>query len=302
MTILFKSGYRITQHYKENPDVYKKFNLAGHEGLDCVPLDNDWSIYALDEGVVIRDFDDARKGGAYGNYITIWNAKERRAFYYCHNTENYVSMGDIVTKGQKISKMGNTGNSSGPHLHISMVKTDAQGNRVNTANGFQGFIDPEPFIKSLENDKGLIGYDGKSREAEWYLREWGEEKQLKEELEDKLEDATRLIGENASKLTQCEKEATEASKLLRQEISTLTEANKVLSEGARVLAEQLETLERELKERDTEGYGAKIVNLEKQVADQLKEITSLRSIRDKSIDVATRRELISELAKRFLRG
>lgn len=56
---------------------------------------------------------------AYGNYIILqtWYKTKYIRHYYCHLSKPLVSPGQRVTAGQVIALSGNTGNSSGPHLH-----------------------------------------------------------------------------------------------------------------------------------------------------------------------------------------
>ena len=54
--------------------------------------------------------------------------------YYYHLSGYAVSEGDIVRSGQVIAYSGNTGNSTGPHLHFGV-----------TING--EYVDPEDYLK-----------------------------------------------------------------------------------------------------------------------------------------------------------
>lgn len=77
---------------------------------------------------------------------------ERFVSYYAHMSNISVKDGDRVTRGQKIGEVGNTGCSSGNHLHLSVLRlTNLSGHRSYTfqttpngygINGIHGIIDP----------------------------------------------------------------------------------------------------------------------------------------------------------------
>jgi hypothetical protein len=146
----FRSKYTITQLFGVNPDYYSQFGLKGHEGIDLIPTGTVWDILALEDGVVVLDDDIVGSPSAdpYGKIVTIWHSKINKATMYCHLTENYVAMGQTVTKGEKIGTMGSTGNSTGAHLHLNLFETTDKGVRLNRNNGYNGGIDPLPFLEA----------------------------------------------------------------------------------------------------------------------------------------------------------
>ena len=87
-----------------------------HGALDYgVPVGT--TVYAAADGVVLTV---ASLSGSYGNYIVIQHTNGLRTWYAHGNGVFYVSPGQTVSKGQAIMQSGNSGNSSGPHLHFEV--------------------------------------------------------------------------------------------------------------------------------------------------------------------------------------
>ncbi len=67
---------------------------------------------------------DINSSNIAGNYITIDHLNGEYSFLaHFKKGSIIVSVGDMVTKGQEVGKAGNSGNSSGPHLHYHMQNT-----------------------------------------------------------------------------------------------------------------------------------------------------------------------------------
>ncbi len=87
-----------------------------HGALDYgVPIGTE--VYAAAEGVVLAA---NWSNGGLGNYVCIQHSGGMRTLYGHGNGKFYVEPGDVVKKGQLIMLSGNTGNSSGPHLHFEV--------------------------------------------------------------------------------------------------------------------------------------------------------------------------------------
>lgn len=87
-----------------------------HGALDYgVPVGTE--VYAAAEGVVLAA---GWSNGGLGYYTCIQHSGGLRTYYGHGNGTYYVKPGDVVKKGQLIMLSGNTGNSSGPHLHFEV--------------------------------------------------------------------------------------------------------------------------------------------------------------------------------------
>jgi len=89
---------------------YKAF----HEGLDF-PANIGTSIHAAADGIV----SEADHTSDYGNIVKIEHGSglETR---YAHASKLLVHVGERVVKGQVVAEVGNTGRSTGPHLHYEI--------------------------------------------------------------------------------------------------------------------------------------------------------------------------------------
>lgn len=120
-------GYRIHPTLKE---------LKFHSGID-IGVPNGTQVLASADGKVIY----AGSAGTYGVLVKIEHEGNMET-RYAHLTVPTVKVGDIVTKGTVIAYSGNTGRSTGPHLHFETLKN---GNPVDPAN-YLGLVPDMPTI------------------------------------------------------------------------------------------------------------------------------------------------------------
>ena len=86
-----------------------------HNGIDIsAPVGT--AIYAADNGIVTYA---AYNNGGYGYMIQIDHG-EGIMTYYAHCNELLVEEGAVVKKGDLIARVGNTGRSTGAHLHFEV--------------------------------------------------------------------------------------------------------------------------------------------------------------------------------------
>lgn len=100
-----------------------------HSGQDFV-VPSGTSVRAVHGGVVVKaGGNGAGDGPAYGNAIVIKH-DDNTYSQYAHLSQVKVWVGQSVTTGQQIGLSGNTGNSTGPHLHFEIRTTPNYGSDV----------------------------------------------------------------------------------------------------------------------------------------------------------------------------
>ncbi len=135
------ASINITSYYgmRNHPvdGVYKM-----HKGIDISGKEGVTNVIASRSGKVVEMNNNCTPGNkncgyGYGNYIKIMHPDGMYTFYaHLHKDSMRVSVNDEVLQGQLIAKVGNTGNTTGPHLHFE-VRTSSV-TRVNPLN----YVDP----------------------------------------------------------------------------------------------------------------------------------------------------------------
>ena len=107
---IVSSGFGARQSKYQNVTGY-------HTGID-IAADSGTTIMASMEGIV----ELVSSEGDYGKHVKI--RCNNVYTLYAHCSKIFVKEGQIVARGQKIASVGNTGNSTGPHLHFEIRVED----------------------------------------------------------------------------------------------------------------------------------------------------------------------------------
>lgn len=113
-----------------------------HYGMDFT-ADIGTPIYATGDGVIIRA--DSKSSG-FGRHIRIDHGYDYITIYGHLNKYN-VRVGQKVKRGEIIGFVGNSGRSSGPHLHYEVHRG---GRKLNPVNYYYGELSPEEFSKIID--------------------------------------------------------------------------------------------------------------------------------------------------------
>jgi len=108
----------ITSSYGPRTNPY----TGMHNGMDIGNSGiNGASIFSVQSGTVLIASGNGAWNGGYGNYVVIDHGGGYSTLYAHMQTGSVtVSRGQSVTQGQTIGKVGNTGRSTGPHLHFEV--------------------------------------------------------------------------------------------------------------------------------------------------------------------------------------
>lgn len=172
----------VTQYFGENPRLYARFGLNGHNGIDLVAPHGS-PLYAVEDAEVVSINNDPSGFGRNVRILSFGKGTCRLWTYgHCHTIG--VKVGDQVKAGQQIATMGNTGfvisgpnpywkhnPYAGTHLHLGLRLAERDPNGWSYAgsttrikvfdqgNGFKGSIDPVPELAKI----GVLADEKKKR-------------------------------------------------------------------------------------------------------------------------------------------
>ena len=118
-----------------------------HDGVDFSGEKNT-PIYATADGVVSKNTVES----GYGNSVVIDHGYGYQT-RYAHLNKSLVKVGQRVHRGEKIALMGNTGRSTGTHLHYEVIY---RGVHVNPLSYVSRDMSDEDFRKIIESAKNVI--------------------------------------------------------------------------------------------------------------------------------------------------
>lgn len=106
--------YRVSSNFNPHRLNPVTGRVAPHKGVDfAIPLGT--PVLAVGDGEVIV----AKRSGGAGNYVAVRHGRQYMT-RYMHMKKLLVKPGDKVKRGERIGLSGNTGRSTGPHLHFEV--------------------------------------------------------------------------------------------------------------------------------------------------------------------------------------
>lgn len=138
----------VTQGFGQNADVYSKYGMACHNGVDF-GIPEGTVVYAPHDGTVTVKDSGAKD---YGLHVVITDG--RRHSVLAHLSSVSATDGMKISQGDPVGKSGKTGDATGPHLHWTF-KLLKNGVAEFQNNGFQGAVDPSALTR-LWLDQSLL--------------------------------------------------------------------------------------------------------------------------------------------------
>lgn len=123
LTISSNYGFRTHPVTGEANTKHNGIDIPGDLNITNVIASMDGVVYksTKSEGIVCADGGDKSCGGGFGNYVMIQHSDGNYTIYAHLASESInVEVGDSVKQGQVIAKVGNSGSSTGAHLHYEV--------------------------------------------------------------------------------------------------------------------------------------------------------------------------------------
>ena len=146
----FIGDFPIIQHFGDNPEIYRQFNidgipLRGHNGIDyALPFGR--PVLSVEDGAVLQTGNDVT---GFGQYILLGHTWGQTL--YAHLSESSVQRGTQVSAGQQIGLSGSSGTGSQPHLHFGL-----RIHPFSVHDGWGGYSDPQAYLDRISRPLGPI--------------------------------------------------------------------------------------------------------------------------------------------------
>jgi phosphopantetheinyl transferase (holo-ACP synthase) len=127
----------VTQEFGSTAIDYSQFGLRGHHGID-LNASIGTPVFAPESGTILQSANgvtDPKSGRFAAGETIVMSGKYEH--WLMHLNQRLVSAGQKVNEGQLIGYTGNTGFTTGPHLHAGTRPLNPDMN-----NGYRGFINP----------------------------------------------------------------------------------------------------------------------------------------------------------------
>lgn len=155
-----QSPCRLTQGFGDNPLTYQRFGLKAHNGVDYTGPVKGVSVpvHTPYDALVWKVGDQGNDG--YGKYIRLLTDPDGngriREVVLAHFKSILVKQGDRVFLGDAVGMMGNTGFSTGMHVHVGLRYRRPDLTILNYENGFLGYTDFEPYVRYWKNTPDMV--------------------------------------------------------------------------------------------------------------------------------------------------
>ena len=140
-------NYKITTPYKREGKLWK---LGYHTGIDY-KAPQGTNVVAAQDCRVLEVSQRVSWGESYGTAVIVLHRDMTRAIY-AHLSKTLVTRGQTLRAGDRLGKVGSTGNSTGAHLHFE-VRTGNNGDGSGYKYGDD--CDPMPYVADSDVSLGL---------------------------------------------------------------------------------------------------------------------------------------------------
>ncbi len=138
----FEGMYKVTSPFGYRIDPFTK-QTKFHNGIDFATPQNT-EVLSAENGIVVYREDNA----TVGKYLIVHHQSLGISTIYVHLDKNIVKVGHTTTRGMLIAYSGNTGYSTGPHLHFT-TRTGAPGTE----------FDPMMVLGNCQSEAGQVAGD-----------------------------------------------------------------------------------------------------------------------------------------------